>query len=229
MKRLWVHKHAYTTGISCFKMPHFVSRVSFDNLFHQWRTITTRCAACSVTRKKKQTADNWNGVNWEAVECESKCKKSKKNIYVLQYDNYSANGKKCGEKKRVWCVNIKWDDIADLLLQVVFFPLSWSALKDSTQQEKKKKHNIGIHYLNDIVLPWSATHFTWAIIWRVVLRSSLPLRRTLGVTHCSTCISHTSLFLRSNFCTRSNDPITLSLTLSLCIFFLFPLYLALDV
>lgn len=156
MKRLWVHKHAYTTGISCFKMPHFVSRISFDNLFHQWRTITTRCAACSATRKKKQTADNWNGVNWEAVECESKCKKSKKKyIYVLQYDNYSANGKKCGEKKRVWCVNIKWDDIADLLLQVVFFPLSWSALKDSTQQEKKKKHNIGIHYLNDIVLPCS--------------------------------------------------------------------------
>lgn len=101
----------------------------------------------------------WSKLGGSRVRIEMQ--EEQKNIYALQYDNYSANGKKCGEKKRVWCVNIKWDDIADLLLQVVFFPLSWSALKDSTQQEKKKNTTLASitwtisYYLAATILTWA--------------------------------------------------------------------------
>lgn len=141
MKRLWVHKHAYTTGISCFKMPHFVSRVSFDNLFHQWRTITTRCAACSVTRKKKQTADNWNGVNWEAVECESKCKKSKKIYMCCNMIITVQTVRNAVKKARLVCkYQVRW--YRWFVASSCFFPIvvECAERQYTTREEEKTQH-----------------------------------------------------------------------------------------
>lgn len=64
-----------------------------------------------------------------------------------------------------------------------------------------------------IVLPWSALLFTWTINWRVVLFLSLFwsfIRFRLIIRSVSHTTAHTSLFLRSNHCTRSNDPSELS-------------------